>query len=99
MRAIKRERTDKQDKVVVCGGAGRCLMNKSVFVLQKVQQSSRRCVVDVSDKIKAIISMERNVYELFTSQRDLQYMPADVAKDSLPPVSISLFTHPIFHFV
>ena len=68
-------------------------------MLNKVQQSSRQCVVDVSHKIKAIISTVRSVYELFTGQRDLQYMPADLAKDIAPPPSISLFTHPIFHSV
>lgn len=59
-------------------------MNKGVFVLHYVQKSSRRSVVNVSDKIKAIISMERSVYELFTGPGDLQYMPADLAKDPLP---------------
>ena len=72
-------------------------MNKSIFVLHEVQESSRPSAVDVSDKIKAI-SME-SVYELFTGSGDLQYMPADLATDLLPVLSISLFTHPIFHSV
>lgn len=41
--------------------------------------------------------MERSLYELFTGWRDLQYLPADLAKDSLPLFPISLFTHPNFH--
>lgn len=40
--------------------------------------------MDGSDKIKAFISIEISVYELFTGSRDLQYTPADLAKDPLP---------------
>lgn len=53
--------------------------------------------MDVSDQIKAIISIERSVYELFKGSGDLQYTPADLAKDSLPLLSISLFTHHILY--
>lgn len=53
-------------------------------ICSEVQTSSRLSVLEGSDKIKAFISTEVSVHKLFTGWRDLQYTPADLAKDPLP---------------
>lgn len=85
---MKTDRTDKGQGGH--GGVGRRKMGDGQKCICATLSSGVKYTiwVDVSDKIKAIISMEREVYELFTGLRDLQYMPADLAKDLLPLLSI-----------